>query len=74
MARRILSLVVAACLLTGCAAQPSAQLPTASAERPEYGPSDEEMVAGGFAAGAVLALIAVAAVAGAATLVFVSDP
>lgn len=74
MVRRILSLVVAAFLLAGCAVQPSAQLPAGAGERPEYGPSDEAMVAGGLATGAVLALIAVAAIAGTATLVFVSDP
>ena len=71
---RFFSLLAAACLLAACAVKPSAELPAASGETPEYGPSEEAMVAGGFATGAVLALIAVAAIAGTATLVFVSDP
>ena len=72
MVRRILSLVVAAALVAGCAMQ-SAQR-AAPGEPPDYGPSDEAIVAGGVATGAVLALIAVAAIAGTATLVFSSNP
>ena len=74
MTRRTLSLAVAASLLAACAAEPSARLPAGSGGPVRSGPSDEAMVAGGLATGAVIALIAVAAIAGTATLVFVSDP
>ncbi len=74
MFRRIASLVVAVSLVSSCAVQPSVQPAAAPGETPAYGPSNDAMVAGGLATGAVLALIAVAAIAGTATLVFVSDP
>ncbi len=74
MFRRIASLMVALTLVSACAVQPSAQVPAAPGEVGDYGPSDEAVAAGGLATGAVLALIAVAAIAGTASFVFISDP
>ena len=74
MFRRIVSPVVALSLAAACAVQPSVPVPAAPAEPVEYGPSEEAITAGGLATGAVLALIAVAAIAGTASFVFISDP